>query len=352
MKHGDVGFNKEQVLTVNLDLDFKDTAQARSGINHLIQELKQHAAVNSISTCQRVPGLFWENYNTFLPADEENKEASMRQTYVDDGFVPTFGIRLLQGRNFSSDIASDDKTVLINETAMKAFGWTSINGKSLRPKGGKEAYRVIGVTGDYHYRSLEGTVQPLIHFFGGKTAMKDGFSYLNIAVKPEQASTVIALLKKAFGGLPSRREFTYAFADEVFNEQYKRTEGILSLVSIFTMVSILIACAGIFALVALAAQQRTREIGIRKVLGASISSIVALLSKDIMKLVGIAILLGGPLAWWVMNRWLQDFAYRITIPWWLLAGAGVAAVLIALFTVSLQSVKAALMNPTKALRTE
>jgi len=352
MKHGDVGFNKEQVLTVNLDLDFKDTAQARSGINHLIQELKQHTAVNSISTCQRVPGLFWENYNTFLPTDEENKEASMRQTYVDDGFVPTFGIRLLQGRNFSADIASDDKTVLINETAMKAFGWTSINGKSLRPKGGKEAYRVIGVTGDYHYRSLEGSVQPLIHFFGGKTAMKDGFSYLNIAVKPGQASTVIALLKNAFVGIPSRREFTYAFADEVFNEQYKRTEGILSLVSIFTMVSILIACAGIFALVALAAQQRTREIGIRKVLGASISSIVALLSKDIMKLVGIAILLGGPLAWWVMNRWLQDFAYRITIPWWLLAGAGVSAVLIALFTVSLQSVKAALMNPTKALRTE
>jgi putative ABC transport system permease protein len=104
--------------------------------------------------------------------------------------------------------------------------------------------------------------------------------------------------------------------------------------------------------VALAAQQRTREIGIRKVLGASITSIVALLSKDIMKLVGIAILLAGPLAWWVMNRWLQDFAYRITIPWWLLAAAGVSAVLIALFTVGLQSVKAALMNPTKALRTE
>jgi putative ABC transport system permease protein len=182
--------------------------------------------------------------------------------------------------------------------------------------------------------------------------MKDSYNYLNIAINPKQAPLIIALLKTAFSGIPSHREFTYAFADDIFNEQYKRIEGILTLVGIFTMVSVLIACAGIFALVALAAQQRTREIGIRKVLGASIGSIVTLLSKDIMKLVGIAILLGGPLAWWVMNRWLQDFAYRITIPWWLLAGAGISAALIALFTVSLQSVKAALMNPTKALRTE
>lgn len=352
MKHGDVGFNKEQVLTVNLDLDFRDTAQARSGINHLIQQLQQHTAVTGVSTCQRVPGLFWENYNNFLPENEANKEVGMRQTYVDDGFVPTFGIRLLEGRNFSTAMASDDKTVLINKTAMKALGWTSIAGKALRPKGGPEAYRVIGVTDDYHYRSLEGSIQPLIHFYGGKTAMKDGFSYLNVSVNPQHAAAIINLLRSAFSNIPSRREFTYAFASEVFDKQYKRTEGILTLINIFTMVSILIACAGIFALVALAAQQRTREIGIRKVLGASIASIVSLLSKDILKLVSIAILLGGPLAWWVLNRWLQDFAYRITIPWWLLAAAGLTAVLIALLTVGLQSVKAALMNPAKALRTE
>jgi putative ABC transport system permease protein len=352
MKHEDVGFNKEQVLTVNLDLDFRDTAQARSGINHLIQQLQQHTGVAGISTCQRVPGQFWENYNTFLPENETNKEVAMRQTYVDDGFVPTFGIRLLEGRNFSQEIASDDKTVLINRTAMKELGWTSIAGKALRPKGGSESYRVIGVTDDYHYRSLEGSVQPLIHFYGGKTAMKDGFSYLNINIKPQQAFAVIKLLKSAFSSIPSRREFTYAFANEVFDKQYKRTEGILTVIGVFTMISILIACAGIFALVALAAQQRTREIGIRKVLGASIGSIVTLLSKDIIRLVSIAILLGGPLAWGLMNRWLQDFAYRTTIPWWLLAGAGLTAVLIALLTVSLQSVKAALMNPTKALRTE
>jgi putative ABC transport system permease protein len=352
MKQGDVGFNKEQVLTVNLNLDYKDTAQARSGINHLIQELKQHTGVNGISACQAVPGRFYENYNTYLPDDEPNKQVGMRQTTIDNGYLQAFGISLLEGRNFSPDLAADEKAALINKTAMKELGWTSIAGKTLRAKGGNESIPVIGVTEDYHYRSLEGSIQPLIHFYAGKTAMKDSYNYLNIAINPKQAPLIIALLKTAFSGIPSHREFTYAFADDIFNEQYKRIEGILTLVGIFTMVSVLIACAGIFALVALAAQQRTREIGIRKVLGASIGSIVTLLSKDIMKLVGIAILLGGPLAWWVMNRWLQDFAYRITIPWWLLAGAGISAALIALFTVSLQSVKAALMNPTKALRTE
>lgn len=351
MKHGEVGFNKEQVLTVDLGLDFKDTAQARSGINHLIAQLKQHTAVYSVSTSQSIPGKFYENYNTYLPADEQ-KEVGMRQTNIDDGFIPAFDIRILQGRNFSPDLTSDEKTVMINQTAMKALGWTSIEGKALLPKGGKEAYPVIGVTADYHYRSLDGAIEPLIHFYSGKTGLKDGANYLNIYVKPQRAATVIALLKKTFSGIPSHRQFNYAFADEVFDEQYKRIEGILALINIFTIVSVLIACAGIFALVALAAQQRTREIGIRKVLGASITSIVTLLSQDIMKLVGIAIILGGPLAWWMMNRWLQDFAYRITIPWWLLAGAGLAAIVIALLTVGLQSIKSALMNPIKSIRTE
>jgi putative ABC transport system permease protein len=352
MKQSEVGFNKDQVLTVNLGLDFKDTAQARSGIDHLIEQLKHHTAVTGISTSQSVPGRFYENYNAYLPGGDANREVGMRQTYIDDGFLPAFGIRMLQGRNFSADMATDKKAAVINQTAMKALGWTSIEGKSLRSKGGTEAYPVIGVTSDYHYRSMEGQIEPLIHFFGGATRMQDGANYLSIRIRPAQAAPVITLLKKAFSGMPSHREFSYAFSDEVFNEQYQRIEGILTLINIFTLVCVLIACAGIFALVALAAQQRTREIGIRKVLGASIAGIVTLLSKGMIKLVGIAILLAGPLAWWIMNRWLQDFAYHISIPWWLLAAAGLVAILIALVTVSLQSVKAALMNPTKALRTE
>lgn len=352
MKAGDVRFNKEQVLTVKLDLDFMDTAQARSGIDHLITQLQQQAAVSNVSTSQCVPGQFWENYNTFVADDNSSKEVGMRQTGIDNGFVPTYGIRILQGRNFSADLALDKEAVLINETAMKNMGWTSIEGKTLHAKGGKESLRVIGVTDDYHYRSLAGSVEPLIHFFAGKTAMQPSYNYLSISIKPQQAAPVIALLKKTFSQLPSYREFTYSFADEVFNKQYKTIEGILTLIHFFTMVSVLIACAGIFALVALAAQQRTREIGIRKVLGASIVSLVSLLSKDLLKLVGIAILIAAPIAWWAMQHWLQDFAYRITISWWLLAGAGMATLAIALLTVSIQAIKAALMNPVKALKTE
>ncbi|GAA0532908.1 ABC transporter permease [Chitinophaga japonensis] len=352
MKEGDLRFNKAQVLTVSLDLGFKDTALARSGINHLIAQLQQHTAVQGVSTSQSVPGEFWENYNTYIPGNDINKEVWMRQTYIDNGFVPTFGIRLLEGRNFSPDLATDSNAVLINQAAMKALGWSSIENKTLHSKGGSEAFPVVGVTDDYHYRSLAGAVEPLIHFYGGTSSLKDGFHYLNISIQPKRAAAVVAMLRKTFGGIPAHRLFSYAFADAVFNEQYKRIEGIITLVNIFTTISVLIACAGIFALVALAAQQRTREIGIRKVLGASIAGIVTLLSKDFMKLVGVAILLAAPLAWWIMHRWLQDFAYRITISWWLLAGAGGIVVLIALLTMGLQSVKAALMNPVKALRTE
>jgi len=352
MKEGDVRFNKAQVLTVDLDLGFKDTALTRSSINHLIAQLQQHTAVNGVSTSQSIPGRFWENYNTFIPGNDINKEVGMRQTYIDNGFVPTFGIRVLLGRNFSPDLASDSNAVLINHAAMKALGWTDIENKTLHGKGGDQIFPVIGVIDDYHYRSLAGTVEPLIHFYGGTSAMKEGFRYLNISLQPARAAAVIALLQEAFNGIPSRRPFTYAFADAVFNEQYKRIEGIITLVNIFTTISVLIACAGIFALAALAAQRRTREIGIRKVLGASITGIVTLLSKDFIKLVAVAILLAAPLAWWIMHRWLQDFAYHIAISWWLLAGAGVVVVIVALLTVSLQSVKAALMNPVKALRTE
>ncbi len=352
MEEGDVKFNKAQVLSVRLDLDYKDTAQARSSINLLMDRVRQYPQVNGISTSQCVPGNFYENYNTFVPGDDPHKDLSIRQAYIDNGFLTVFGVRFLQGRNFSPELITDEKAVIINQTAMRSLGWTSIVGKTLRPKGGKEDFPVIGLTEDYHYRSLAGSVEPLIHFYGGKTAMHDWYNYLSIHIKPKDAAPVIAMLRKGFENIPSHRGFTYSFADEIFNEQYKRIESLIALINYFTLISVVIACAGIFALVSLAAQQRTREIGIRKVLGAGIVSIVALLSKDFIKLVGIAVVIAAPLAWWLMNRWLQDFAYSITISWWLLAGAGMVTALIALFTVGTQSLKAALMNPVEAIKTE
>ncbi|WP_188315855.1 ABC transporter permease [Chitinophaga agrisoli] len=352
MEEGDVKFNKAQVLTLRLDLDYKDTAQARSSINALMDRLRQYPQVQGLSTSQSVPGKYYENYNTFVPGNDQNKELSMRQAYIDNGFLTVFGVHFLEGRNFSPDLVTDEKAVVINQTAMRQLGWTSIAGKTLRTKGGKEDFPVIGLTEDYHYRSLAGSVQPLIHFYGGKTAMHDWYNYLNIHINPKDAAPVIAMLRKGFENIPSHRAFSYSFADEIFNEQYKRIESLIALINYFTLISVVIACAGIFALVSLAAQQRTREIGIRKVLGAGIVSIVALLSKDFIKLVGIAVLIAAPLAWWLMNRWLQDFAYSIKISWWLLAGAGLVTALIALFTVGTQSLKAALMNPVKAIKTE
>lgn len=354
MKNADVHFNKDNVLIVDLGLDFKDLPSAKGHVNYILSELKNNDAVKAVSIGRNVPGRYDENYNAYLPGDAaaDANTVGLRQLSIDNGYLDVYQLKLLEGRNFSASMATDESAVIINKAAMKALGWASIEGKSLRAKGGDKAMPVIGVVDDYHYQSLAGKVEPLIHFYAGKTEMRIEEGFLSISIKPKDAPPVIAMLEKEFKGIPSRKAFTYNFADEIFNRQYQQIEGILSLISWFAIISVLIACAGIFALISLVARQRTKEIGIRKVLGSSVSGIVLLLSRDFLKLVIVAVFIATPIAWWAMHKWLQGFAYQVSLSVWIFILTGVLAILIALLTVSIQSIKAAVVNPVKSLRTE
>ena len=259
---------------------------------------------------------------------------------------------MVGGRNFSKEYGSDSNAIIINETAAKVLGYDNPLGKKLytnyQDQSGTRliSYDIIGVVKNFHYESLKQTVGPLLFKLGnstGATAFKISTSNVQVLVK-----NIESKWKTMASGMP----FSYQFLDEAFDNMYKVEQRTGKLGLSLAVIAILIACLGLFGLATYMAEQRIKEIGVRKVLGATVSNLVSMLSKDFVKLVLISTVLAVPLAWWAMNKWLQDFAYRINIGWWVFAAAGVLALLIALLTVSSQAIKAAIANPVKSLRTE
>ncbi|MCW3107776.1 MAG: acidobacterial duplicated orphan ABC-type permease-like protein [Segetibacter sp.] len=351
MKNASLGFNKDNILVANLGLAFKNEKQAESQFDAVLNSLQQNPYVKAVSTSPVIPTAYWQNYNGFTDI-ETNKKVSLRQTSVDAGFAPAYQIPIIAGRNFNTNLSATEKNnVLLNQSAVKAFSWTNPIGKRIRGNGGNEVYTVVGVMDDFHYADLQQPIEPLLHGYTGKAALKDN-RYLSIKVDNRHSKDVATQLENAFKNIPARRPFTYRFMNELVDEQYALLMGILKITNYVALLTIGIACMGIFGLVALFAHRRVKEVGIRKVLGASVFSITSLLSKEFIRLVIIAVVIASPVAWWLMNKWLQNFAYRITIQWWMFAAAGLLAIAIALVTVSFQAIKAAIANPVKSLRTE
>jgi len=261
-------------------------------------------------------------------------------------FVKTISLQLVQGRDFSTDFPTDSTGFLINETALKTIGYKDPIGKTLT-WGGKNG-TIIGVVKDFHFQSMHTLIRPLIAYLSTKQI--EG----NVLVHIEKGRTkeVLAQLQNAYKELNPDFPFTYNFTSEQYAKLYKSEQVISRLSNYFAFIAIFISCLGLLGLAIFTAEQRKKEIGIRKVLGASVSGIVQLLSKDFIKLVIISIIIATPVAWWAMNKWLQDFAYRIEITWWMFAFAGLAAIFIALITVSFQAIQAAIANPIKSLRSE
>jgi putative ABC transport system permease protein len=348
MKTADLKFNRENVLVVNIDAGFKDEKAARPQLKSVINELRSRADIVSLSLSQNVPGRYWGNYNRFNKEDGSDG-LSLRKAYVDDQYLPVYDIKVIEGRNFSDQYTDSSNAVMLNSAAVKALGWTTAVGKTLKENGDDHLYTVVGVFDDFHYRSLDGTVEPLIHFYFNKV---QHVNFISLRLAPEAATHVIPELEKQWASLDSWLGLNYFFVDEEFNNQYKGIERTLLLIAIFTCVAIVISCSGIFALSAISAQQRTKEIGIRKVLGATVSNIVGLLSMDYMKLVVVAIALAAPLAGLGMSKWLEEFAYKIDLEWWIFGLAGILALLIAFLTTGFQSIKAARNNPVESLHVD
>jgi putative ABC transport system permease protein len=258
---------------------------------------------------------------------------------------------LKRGRNFSSQYPTDSSAVILNETAAKIFGGADPVNKKLYmvtdlSTGKLVAYHIIGVIKDFNFNSLRDQVMPLV------LNLQQDNSGIAVRISAHDIPGLLNEIKIRWNAMVSSQPFSYTFLDEEFNKQYNADQRTGKILLVFSILAILIACLGLFGLVTFAAEQRVKEIGIRKVLGARITDIFGMLSKDFVKLLVLSICIASPIAWWAMNKWLQDFAYRISIGWWMFVSVGLICLLIALVTISFQAIKAAVANPVKSLRSE
>jgi putative ABC transport system permease protein len=339
-----LGYNKDQVLVI-------DTWPLQNNQEAFRNELMQDSRIAGISTSGYIPAGNSYNNNYMIYPDERSTTLVKSIRYeVDANYIPTLGMQMAYGRNFSEEFGNDSAGVILNETAAKMLGWNknALNHTISRfsSEGIKSTYRVIGVVKDFHFRSMHERITPLV-----MTLTKDAGTSI-IKIQTKDVSGVLATMKKKWDSFQPDNAFEYSFLDERFNNTYKAEQKTGQILGIFSGLTILVACLGLFGLSTFTAQQRTKEIGVRKVLGASVASVTALLSKDFLKLVGIAFLIAVPIAWYGMNEWLQNFEYKTNISYWIFVASGLLSAMVALFTVSFQSVKAALTNPVKSLRSE
>jgi putative ABC transport system permease protein len=341
----DLGYNKDQVLLIS------DTYLLGKNEEVLRQQLMQDTRVVNVSTSNYLPAGSTNLNNFFVyPENEESQLVKTRRYDVDYNYIPTLGMQIVAGRNFSKEFVTDSSAVILNETAAKTFGWkdnpvghTITNSDN---QGKKTTYHVIGVVKDFHFKSLHEPMSPLVMVVGSNSGT------IIAKVKTKDIAGLLSSVKKQWRSFTSEEPFQYTFLDDQFNRTYEKEQKMGTILGIFACLTIFVACLGLFGLATFTAEQRTKEIGIRKVLGASVTTVVSLLTKDFLKLVFIAFLIASPIAWFIMNKWLQDFAYRININWSVFALAALLAIAITIISVSFKAIKAAIANPVKSLRTE
>jgi putative ABC transport system permease protein len=341
-----LGFNKDQVLIIN------GTGALGNNTEAFKNEVLNMQGVKSGTLSGFLPvSNSSRNDNTFsneAVMDSKNG-VNMQRWTVDYDYVKTMGMEIVKGRAFSKDFGSDSSTMLINETTAKLFNFSDPVGKKIYTyddHNNPVSYNVIGVVKNFNFESLRQSVGPLCMVLGRSTGLAS--FKINTANIQGLTGQIENKWKSMAPGMP----FSYRFLDESFDDMYRAEQRVGKVAITFAVLAIIIACLGLFGLVAYAAEQRIKEIGIRKVLGASVRGIVQLLSKDFMLLVLIAFIIAAPVAWYFMNKWLEDFNYRVDINWWVFVLAGSIALVIALATISFQAIKAALANPVKNLRTE
>jgi putative ABC transport system permease protein len=342
----DLGFDKEHMLVLDYNYDAAVNAKSEA----LKIEMEANPAILSAAFSRSVPGSYFPNAATVIQSGDGKMEMMVQPIFqVGMDFITHFGLELVAGRSYSRDYPSDSsKALVINEAAARQYGYANpadVIGKKFS-QWGREG-EVIGVIKDFNYISLHRTIEPLTLPLAPYESR-----YLSLKVKSENMAKTIEEVKAIWSKLAAHRPFLYSFLDEDFNRQYQSDFIFRKLFTTFSCLAIFIACLGLLGLATYTAQQRTKEIGIRKVLGAEVYNIITLLSKDFVKLVIISILIATPISWYYMNQWLQGFAYRMEIQPWIFLLAGFAAVMIAVFTISYQSIKSARMNPVSSLRSE
>ena len=343
MQNKNLGYDKEQVLFLpDARLLGKNQAAFK-------QQLSQNKNVIASSISRSAPGLPFMDGTEIYPKNENGngKEIHANIYHVDEGYLKTLGIKIIGGRNFSRNFPTDSGAVVINQAMVRELGWNRTNpiGKTI-VRSGQQQFEVIGVVADFNYASAKQEIAPLMMMLG------NNYGGLVIKINTTDVKGFLSDLKKEWDSFNPEGALDYTFLDDNFAKLYASEIRAQKIFSAFAIIAIIIASLGLFGLSAFVIEQRTKEIGIRKVLGASIQNVLLLVSKDLLLLVGIAFLISVPVTWWAMHNWLQDFAYRVNIQWWVFLLAGSIAILISALTISFQAIKAAVANPVKSLRTE
>jgi putative ABC transport system permease protein len=338
----DMGYDKEHIVTIStLNHSIKQN------IETIKSELLKNPNILSVATSHNLPN----NINTFTVPDwlciTPDSCISINYNETDFSFIDLYNIEIVEGRNFSKDYSSDKNgAFLINESAAKTGVWDSAIGEEIDHWDGTKG-KIVGVFKDFNSESVHSAIAPLYIFLD-----EGNFDYVSIKIDAKNIPATISSIETVFKECSPNYPFQYSFFDELFNRTYlaERRQG--TIFSYFAFIAIIISCLGLLGLATYLAENRTKEIGIRKVNGAKISEILVMLNKDFIKWVAIAFVVATPIAWFVMNKWLENFAYKTTLSWWIFALAGLLAVAIALLTVSWQSWRAATRNPVEALRYE
>jgi putative ABC transport system permease protein len=350
IQHIKLGYDRDHVIVLPLD------DKMRNNLAVIKQQFRQNPDILGVSACSNTPvqgGGGFSMRSDLMPAGEQMAVIADR---VDEDFVSTVGLQIIAGRNFTSqdtkDASNDDYKknfyhFILNESAAKQLGWTAQEaiGKKMFLANERPGI-VAGVVKDFHFESLHTPIKPLVLF---PEAWK---RQLLVKVSGAHLQQTMSILETKWKTLVPHRPFEFHFLDEDYNKMYSSETRLGTIMNLFAGIAIILACLGLFGLSAYTVQQRFKEIGIRKVLGASVGNIVIALSKDFILLICIAIVIAVPAAWWASGKWLQDFSYRTTISWNVFAVAALATVLLAIITVSFQAIKAAMANPVKSLRTE
>ena len=350
----DPKFDKEHVIVAELNgWQYPDSKAASRKFKLISEELEASPYVESVCFSQNVPGTYYENYNTFYPeAGSAVENINLRQSYVGKNYFKTFDIRILDGRGFDRDLSIYKNSMILNKTAMKKLGYEKVAGQILHESSKTGTPNtLIGMVDDFSYQGAQREMQPLAHFFTEKKDLSN-WNYLSVRASPGATLLVIGLIKEKWQETSPSASVNYFFAEDKLNEQYKEYVKVNRIIGWFSVVAIVLSCVGLFALSSYAMTRRTKEIGIRKVNGAKVSEVMAMLNKDFVRWVIIAFVVATPIAWYAMTKWLENFAYKTELSWWIFVLAGVLALGIALLTVSWQSWKAATRNPVEALRYE
>jgi putative ABC transport system permease protein len=347
MQNKSLGFNRDHIVTLPNNTGISTVYQA------FRTELLSNPAIKETGRSSRIPtGRLLDAMGSQINRGDSlaPTKADIKFVRADEYFVPAYGIKMVAGRNFSEQYATDTSSFLLNEAAVNVLGLKSNEeavGKEFQ-YGGRKG-RIIGVVNDFHFESLHQRILPMVFIMA---LTPNGYGSISVKVAGNNIPAALAHIEKTWKTFLPEIPYEYTFLDDNFARLYQSEQRQGTIFTVFACIAIFIACLGLFGLSAFAISQRVKEIGIRKVLGADVSSIVGLLSKDFLKLVAFAAVIAFPVAWYAMHKWLEDFAYRVGIPWWVFVAAGVVAAIIAFLTISFQAVKAARANPVRNLRTE